>query len=166
MNRDIATISYKSIQRRLRNVSDHMAQCWTGIDRFEIVHETDISQVSKLTVGPNLKRLTAKLSPIRDAAFRKLCRRIYGSNDEFTHRSRYLFRIFGRLPNEKPGRILVEQNKKCRLIPRWLHETSLVVSVAGMRHPLLSQIWEHYPRHGIPIGLRQDGVIVMFIGKL
>jgi len=164
MIQSVDSISYAAIRRRLRKKAGHMAECWSGVHRFERTHDARVAQVDKLAIGANHRRLIAAIWPTQDAAFRRLLRCIYGENDEHMRRTGYLFRVFALLPNDIPSKFLTEQNRKLRLHPRWLHETSLVVAAAGMSHPVLDLIWEHYPRHGIPIGIRRNGALLLFVG--
>jgi hypothetical protein len=165
MIKSIDSISYAAIRRRLRTKAGHMAECWSGVHRFERTHDVRVAQVDTLTIGANYRRLIAAIWPTQEAAFRKFLPCIYGKNDEhMLRRTGYLFKVFALLPNDIPSKILTELNRKLRLHPRWLHETSLVVAAAGMSHPVLDLIWEYYPRHGIPIGIRSNGVLLLFVG--
>lgn len=166
MRDPFATISYPTVQRRLRKMAGHIRNQWSGVQRFERTSDASVDQVVKLTNGPNLLRLVAAISPIQDASYRALLRKFKeGSDDAFYRKSVGLFRMFGALSSDIPSNFLIKFNRKFRFVPRWLHETTLVVAGAGMSSPELDLVWKYYPQHGIPIGLRSNGTLLLFVGE-
>ena len=145
-------VPYATISQRLRRTANRHRHCWKGIRAFEEATIAGVVQTREFKNGADLARLLRSFNVVRDAAASRLLRR-YGMQRGFGPRTQYLF---WSLRRSMEGIPVVIQSFSIRLLPlllRGIHEYSLIIAAAGMKHPVLERIWSLYPRYGIPIGL-------------
>ena len=156
-------VPYATISQRLRRTANRHRYCWKGLLAFKETTAHGVVQTREFKTGANLARLVRRFNVARETSASLLVRR-YGIHRGYGPRTQYMF---WSLRRSMEGIPLVFQSNNIRflpLLPRAIHECTLIIAAAGMKHPVLEQIWSLYPRYGIPIGLRRDGTLILYIG--
>ena len=156
-------VPYATISQRLRRTANRHRQCWEGLRAFEVTSVTGVVQTRMFKTGANLARLVQNLNVVREKATSRLAWQ-YGIHKGFGPRTQYLFWSLRRSMEGIPPIFRSKSVRLLPLLPRGIHEYTLIIAAAGMKHPVLERIWSLYPRYGIPIGLRLDGTLILYIG--